>query len=164
MSYLSLLKLQSLISSGKCGQSIKIMACLQFVFGTVLPQSTNGCCSHCCLTEMITGDFMLSAEQLEAQAAQRRENKPTTDKSSERKIRGCKTYYCALCKVFKVSQYRLEEHNKTPSHLRKAADLADPKKAFKCTLCSEAFKIMGHLNRHNRSARHLAVLSSSQLD
>jgi hypothetical protein len=124
----------------------------------------DGCCTHCCLNETITGDFTLSAEQLEAQAAQRRENTRTSNKASERRIRKSKTYHWTLCKVSKVSQYRLEEHDKTPSHLRKAADLTDPNKPFKCTFCSEAFKIIGHLNRHNRSAKHLAALSSSQLD
>jgi hypothetical protein len=89
---------------------------------------------------MITGDFTLSAEQLEGQAAQRRENTRTSNKASERRIRKSKTYYCALCKVSKVSQYKLDEHNKTPSHLWKAADLTDPNKPFKCTLCSVAFK------------------------
>jgi len=124
----------------------------------------DGCCSHCCLNETITGDFTLSAQQLEAQAAQRHENKRTANKASERKLRKSKTYYCALCKVSKVSQYRLTEHNKTPFHLRKAADLADPNKPHKFTLCGVAFKTISQLNRHNSSDRHLAALSSSQLD
>jgi hypothetical protein len=84
------------------------------------------CCSHCCLNETISGDFKLSAQQLEGQTAQRQENHRTSNKASESKIRKSKTYYCALCKASKVSQYRLTEHNKTPSPLRKAADLADP--------------------------------------
>jgi hypothetical protein len=124
----------------------------------------DGCCSHYRLNEGISGDFKLSAQQLEAQAAQRQENHRTSNKVSESKIRKSKTYYCALCKVSKVSQYRLTEHNKTPSHLRKAADLADPNKPHKCTLCNVAYKKINHLNRHNSSDRHLAALSSSQLD
>jgi hypothetical protein len=89
---------------------------------------------------MITGDFTFSAEQLEARAVQCRENNQTTKKAPKRKIKGSQTYYCALCKVSKASQSRLEEHNKTPSHLRKAADLADPNKPFKYTLSQLGFQ------------------------
>jgi hypothetical protein len=77
------------------------------------------------LTETVSGDFKLPTQQLEAQAAQCFENNQASNKASERRIRKVKTYYYALCKVSKVSQYSLDEHNKTESYLQKATDLAD---------------------------------------
>ena len=124
----------------------------------------DGCCTHCSLYEMVSGDFQLSDEQLEAAAAQRRANTRLTNKNSEANIRKAKTYFCKLCKVSLVSQYRLGQHNETASHKRKAKDLTDPKKPHVCYVCNRSFATITKLNRHNAPDRHRAALSSPELD
>jgi hypothetical protein len=123
----------------------------------------DGLCSYCCLNETIGGDHDLSPEQLEAAYAQRKEQNRTANEASEARIRKAKTYFCKICKIIKVSQYRLDQHHRTPAHLRKGQDLVDPEKPHKCTLYNAAFPTNTKLNRHYGSTRHQVALSSSKL-
>jgi CRISPR/Cas system-associated protein Cas10 (large subunit of type III CRISPR-Cas system) len=75
------------------------------------------------------------------------------------------TYYCQLCKVSFGKKSSLTLHRTTPSHLRKAEDLAN--KPHQCNVCNVAFELVGNLNKHLKTPRHLqklAALSSSKLD
>jgi len=112
----------------------------------------DGCCSHNPLREYVYGDIELTEEQLqqdaddihakniaygrvyhkrqreeatpEFKAAQARANKKARPKTQALRVaaREAKTFLCALCEYAAGDQGKLNDHNKTKSHLRKQHD------------------------------------------
>jgi hypothetical protein len=119
----------------------------------------SGLCSHCCLYEQVPGEWGFSDEELEILANLRKAKHNKSNQDSIDKLRTAKKYWCDLCKVSKASKYKLDQHNATPSHLRKVADMVDPKKPHKCVPCNMSFHNTGHLYRHEKSVKHKATVS-----
>ena len=111
--------------------------------------------------EVVPGDWGYSDEDLIVLDNLRRLQHNKANMESIDRIRTAKKYWCDDCKVSKASQSRLNEHNTTPSHLRKVADMVDPGKPHKCVPCNMSFKDTGHLYRHQKSLKHKARVSDT---
>lgn len=142
----------------------------------------DGLCSHCSLNEVIYGDFDLSAEELEAQAAElkKRRNAAEAVKRAKNRVhrrqwvkensaahKANKTYSCATCRTHLSSKVELDIHLKTRSHTEREENWQT--KPLKCYPCYYATDRQDALDRHCKSKRHLKnveedPLSSSMLD
>lgn len=121
----------------------------------------SGLCSHCCLNEQVPGEWGFWDEELEVLANLRKAQRSESNQDSVDRLRTAKKYWCDLCKVSKASKYKLDQHNATPSHLRKLADMVDPKKPHKRVPCNMSFADTGHLYRHNKTMKHKATVSKT---
>ncbi len=103
--------------------------------------------------------YLLVLEKPGHKANLRKAKHNKSNQDSIDKLRTAKKYWCDLCKVSKASKYKLDQHNATPSHLRKVADMVDPKKPHKCVPCNMSFHNTGHFYRHEKSVKHKATVS-----
>ena len=74
------------------------------------------------------------------------------------------TFHCERCNISFSSKRSLQDHEKTPKHIRKENELSNP---FKCAPCNLGYHNQSNLTRHQKSERHrkaVAALSSSKLD
>ncbi len=120
----------------------------------------SGLCSYCCLSELVLGDWGFSNKELAILANLRKAKKRKRDQNRVDRFRTAKKHWCDFCKVSSASKYRLDQHNATPSHLRRAADMVDSKKSYKCVSCNISFNYTGVLYRHQKSVKHKATVSN----
>lgn len=121
----------------------------------------SGLCSHCCLHESIPGDWDLSKDDMERLEELRKAKGIARNQKSVDKRRAEKKYWCGLCKFAASGPSILRKHNLSQGHNRRAENLANPKKPFKCLSCSINFPSNAHLKRHNSTTKHKAAASNS---
>lgn len=101
--------------------------------------------------------------------AKSRANNPGRDRKRQadrvKKASTNKSYHCKLCNITFGTKQRLQNHEKSPKHLRKGQEADNP---FRCGLCNLGFHNQSNLTRHNKSDRHqkkiAAADSSLKLD
>ena len=94
--------------------------------------------------------------------AKSRANNPGQDAHHQakrvRKALDEKTFHCALCNISFTTRHSLQDHMKTPKHLRKSNESNNP---FKCVHCNLGFHNQSNLIRHQRTQRHLRNLANA---
>ena len=119
----------------------------------------DGCCSHCCLNEGIVGDFGLSAEDLEAQAIQKKEIRAV-----KQAVRNANYHYKQMAtnrdeyldemelrkrnhRAQNIEKHRERERNHNAKH--------KANKTYYCELCKVACHKKSDLEVHNNTRKHL---------
>jgi hypothetical protein len=119
----------------------------------------DGLCSHCCLNESISGDFELSAEQLEAVAIQKKQHRTI------KKAEGNSNYHHKQMEtnrddyLDKASKKTAKLKRKNPEKVRgiarKNAAKSIKMQTYHCELCKVSFAKKSELTRHKTKASHL---------
>jgi len=123
----------------------------------------DGLCLHNPLSESPSGDFTLSAEQLEAQAAEYAEKR----KNDKRKRKAERKKSDPVAYNAQNNQYRMDAYNRTPEASRQAENRLATKdvesKKYYCAVCDHAFQRNKDLRAHNSSKRHLFNVASQDI-
>ncbi len=130
----------------------------------------RGLCSHNACSEHVKGDLDLSAEQLEAIAAEVNEKRRAYSNAWQKKYREQNlkrvkdrerrfaAVYWQRHPVEIQAREQLRRQNRPDAirenHLRSEAKIKASKRVY-CTICGIPCSAQWELNRHNRSTRHL---------
>ncbi|CVK83197.1 uncharacterized protein FMAN_00743 [Fusarium mangiferae] len=118
----------------------------------------EGLCSHSSLTEWVHDDFNLTAEELEAHAAERkktqRKNRSMND--SNRHYRQMATNYDAYTTAVseRVSRYRAKNPGRHTANQAKSRAIALAEKKYYCNDCELALSKKSTLLAHYKTAKH----------
>jgi Zinc-finger of C2H2 type len=119
----------------------------------------DGCCPHCCLTEQSHGDFELSAEQLEAQAAHKTEKRTTLRAATNsdyhfKQMETNRDEYLAR-NAIKTAKLRAKNAEKFRKQQRDNAAKHLANSTYYCELCKLSFPKKSELKKHNATCMHL---------
>lgn len=118
----------------------------------------DGCCSHCCLSEGTVGDFEFSAEELEAQAIQRKENN-----ANKNVIFAANYHYKQMAtnrdeyldrKAEVNANYKARDPEKFEKLWRDNRAMHVKNKTYHCEVCKLTCLTQADLNNHLKTARH----------
>jgi hypothetical protein len=131
----------------------------------------DGCCSHASIGEKVEGeDEFLTAEESEAKAAQKKQQKAQYQKNFLATQKAVRRYECKTCGLAFEAQSNLDMHNLTKKHVDKVRGIA-PKvaknpeyatwananiaaKKHYCKPCDFTTSTAQKLESHKRSQRH----------
>jgi hypothetical protein len=114
----------------------------------------DGLCTHCCLSEKVVSDFLLTAEEVEEELKLKAEDRKLAHLSyHERQMATNREDYLARC-AKKQREYRERNVEKLAAHqsAHRAQNVVD--RRFYCTLCNTACSDQSELNVHNDCAKH----------
>jgi hypothetical protein len=153
----------------------------------------DGLCSHSALIETVPGDHNLTAEALEAQAAEIKERFPEKRKEYSKRHRdktiANQTYYCAVCDLAFSTGPDLAQHNKSKTHIAKSrgrkgygaykrerddpektrartkrhATIAKANQTHYCAVCDHAFTSVSQLAKHKTSKKHIDKAAAAKI-
>ena len=139
--------------------------------------SYGGLCSHSPLQDSVQGRFDLSAEQLEAIAAdnkeknaaklsQYRKDHPDLIKSTKQrsfaKVKASKKFHCSLCGVSCAKPWELKRHNSYTRHrLRVEKATEGIKNKYRCVPCDYATSSQSAFCNHKKAQRHLRNVAAA---
>jgi hypothetical protein len=131
----------------------------------------DGCCSHASIGERVEGENeFLTAEELEAKASQKKQQKSQYIKDFKATQKALWRYECKTCGLAFEEQARLTEHYLTKRHVDKVRGITpkvaktpgyaiwaqkniDEKKHY-CKPCDVATSTAQNLESHKRSQKH----------
>jgi hypothetical protein len=132
----------------------------------------DGLCSHCALAEPVSGDFDLTSEQLEAQAAELKQRRSAlqavvnTNYQQNQMLNNREGYKARNRK--KSATYVEKRSDKAKASHNNSLAKAKDNKTYYCEICDLACGKKNDLARHEKSKSHIreaaAHHSSSQLD
>jgi hypothetical protein len=115
----------------------------------------DGCCSHRCLSEIVSSDFQLSAEQLEAQATHKKRKRADDDSSSHHEQMATNRDECHAAQALKAANRKAQNPDKVLKIARDNAARHVAEMTYYCKLCKFSFPKKSELTKHNASAMHL---------
>jgi hypothetical protein len=119
----------------------------------------DGCCSHCCLREMVVGDFELSAEDLEAKDVESKQKRKIWKQTgnSNYHYKQMETNYDEYSTFHAEKRARLRAQDPEADNEKTNARSARTKAAgtYPCQLCKLTFGTKQKFNKHFKSAKHL---------
>lgn len=118
----------------------------------------DGVCGHCCLDEGIRGDFDLSAERLEAQAAEKEKKRlevkaPNATNDHFRQMEENYDEYIGKAGE-RVARSRANNPGRDRLHQANRVSKALSAKTFHCDRCNLPFGTKRSLQNHNKTPKH----------
>lgn len=119
----------------------------------------DGCCSHCALNEGIPGDFTLSAEQLEALAAEKEQKRLVLKalNATNYHFKQMETNYDEYIGESSKRVARSRANNPGRDKMRQAERIqkAEEERTFYCERCDIVYGTKQRLEKHEKTAKHI---------